>query len=555
MKLKIKQTTATMAAALLTLAGCQREAIGPEVSAIEEGTEVIPVWVEGMPDTKMTVNSTTGICAWSFNDLIALCIDDAGDNTYKNYPVVDGSVRLSLASSQSRANYAIYPTTAAPASGYATPTVMYPTTYNMALIPEANYADWCPAPMVAVNSGAALKFYHVGALVKVTISYVPAGTKTIELTFNGMNVTGNFSVTNTPGSATAKATTAAGSTNSTVTFTNLNISGSTVTLNVPIPLGDYSSLTAISANMKDSDGTSLFSVTNPVYGWGTIAHGQGKKVTIESVVITHLSGYDGRFRTFFLSPGILKWDSSLNNGLGAYTLTEGNDPLELLRYYGQDSSLGVYYHQYNDGSDDSNPTTLRFRLDGVNNPADALSNTRIYVEGLEWIIPSSGDWSSIITTGTSGSTINSVGSAKFVNVLVNLDTATDVDGNDYHNMGTSHYEGNTLTSSTGESYQAGVLLIPDNVSITCPDITANSKNYRANIINWNTLKVLLDGGCAFLPSAGYHRGSWDRAGIYGYYWTSTFSKNGYANHLYFDTSTTTMTYLAMEAYYPVKLVR
>lgn len=577
MKHNLITLTALSAAfiAAAALAGCQRENIDPEVSAIEEGTEVIPVWVEGMPDTKMTVNATTGICAWEENDPVALYISGTGANKYVNYPVVDGSVRLSLASGQSRANYAIYPTTAAYASGYTTPTVMYPTTYNMALIPEANYADWCPAPMVAVNSGAALKFYHVGALVKVTISYVPAGTKTIVLTFTGKTVTGNFSVSNA-GSADASATTTSSS-NSTVTFNNLNITGSSVTLNVPIPLGDYSSLTAISANMKNSGGTSLFSVTNPVSGWGAIAHGQGKRI---SIVATTISGGNGLIRGFEISKGFLKWEG--DSTTGHYTLTDGEDPLEMIQYYHKAAADGVYFHRFN-STDDS----MKYRLDNNYTVGQGIQNPTIVVDGQYWTIPSASSNTSDFVTifayynythdkgkdNTDFSTPILNGSeGLYAKVLIDLSDATPENGAsiDYSSKGltTVVKDGSGKITSWGSvgnadgstGYQAGVLLFPDGSTITTPNITTvnSSSKHNDNVISYSVLKQLVNGGCSFWPTLGVCRDSgWAAGGTDTYYLSKTNSSNTTAKGLsmYGETNVNTGDNFLYSDRLPVKLVR
>lgn len=574
---KFKISLLGIALTTLMLASCQRENIAPEVSAIEEGTEVIPVLVEGMPDTKMTVNATTGICAWEENDPVALYISGTGANKYVNYPVVDGSVRLSLASGQSRANYAIYPAGSAPASGYATPTVTYPSSYNMMGIAEAKYADWCPAPMVAINNpnvSTALKFYHVGALLKLTLDYVPSGTKTIVLTFTGMNVTGDFSVSNA-GSATASATTTAGSTNSTVTFNNLNITGSSVTLNVPIPLGNYSSLTSISANLKDSGGSSLYSISNTVSGWGEITHGQGKKITI---VTTTISGGTGLFHGYEVSKGILKWDSTLNGGVGGYTFTEGLDPLEILNYYHNESSLNVYYHTF------SGVNSLYHRImgDKTEDQSNNITNG-VTVEGLLWSLPksdnnSSYDWYIVLDgysnanwSGKGGSTVtrptinSSTRDKNYSYVLIDLSDATPENGAaaDYHNKGLSTYDGATTVGSVGNQagntgYQAGVLLYPDAATIYCTALTTFGKDkFYNNILSFKTLKELTDGGCLFLPCAGYKYGStWLEAGTHGYYWGSL--AHGTANAYCVQFTSSTLTYNVdgdQQTYFPVHLVR
>lgn len=562
--------TTLAAAAALVLAACQQESIGPEASAPDQATEVIPVWVEGavaddgtplLPDTKMTVNATTGACAWETNDPVALYISGTGANKYVNYPVVDGSVRLSLASGQSRANYAIYPTTAAYAGGYSSPYVTYPSTYDMNQIPEANYEDWCPAPMVAKNTTAALKFYHVGALLKMHFTGVPSGTTQIALTFKGKTVTGDFSVTNA-GTATAAATSSS-STNSTVTYTNLSISGSELYLNLSIPLGNYNSLTEIITTFSGGTSTTL---TTPISGWGTITHGQGKKLSMNPITIRHRTGYDGRFNGLELSPGVLKWDTD------HYILTNGDDPLELLRYYQDDNSLGVYWHQFAGFAG-----SLRQRLEAtMDNSHSIASNKRyFYHEGLTWRIPSKSELESMISTSSTGSFLNTDGSGtgtlRYFGVLVDLSSVTTANGYpyDYSAKGANTSTGaNSLTNESEylpSSYIGGTILVPDNVIISLPGFTANDVTVDGDhMISYDTLEMLINGGCVFLPYLGYycdgHWGDWGRAlCFWSYEYTPTnkvyhwYITKGYAISVA-DGSNLTSANL-QRFYLPVKLVR
>lgn len=576
---RVNSSLFTVLSAILAVSACQREAAVADTQAPVQGEEmVIPVSVEGAIDcdvTKITVNPTTGVTAWETNEPIGVYVSGPGANAYVKAPVVSNSIRLSLATGQSRANYAIAPWESAPASGYTTPTVIYPATYNMTGKDVTSANNWAPTPMVASNSGTELHFFHVGGLIRLHVTDIPSGTTQLVVTFNGMsNVFGTFSVDNA-GTNTATTTYVSDGSNE-VTFTNLSISGTEAYLNIPVPTKDFSALTGIT--VASSGGTELTS-TKSFAGWGEIMHGAGKKCTVS---FTSISGGNGLFRGWEISKGILKWDASMNSGLGGYTLTSGEDPLELLNYYAVSSSLDVYYHQAI-----GTTNSLKYRLDGDNN-VDDIQNTSIVVDGLYWSIPLS-DWGVIIdgysgaynlgrngqsiTCPTVNGTTNNVKCFK-ANVIIDLSDATVANGAaaDYRTKGltTVSKSGNVITSvgSVGDNtvgstgYQAGLLLIPDGCTITCPSLTELGVTYQKNVLSFSTLKVLLDGGCCFLPAAGSYSGTptFRLGGTYTMYLAAKNHPDN-DNHLILEAFGVTASPKIHTAYYtnsnryPVKMIR
>ncbi len=570
---KFIAVSALVMATGILLAGCQREAISPEANETaldNESVEVIPISVEGAiqcdPTTKITIDPTPGVTAWEANAPIAVYVSGTGANKYVKAPVSSNSIRLSLTSAQARANYAIAPWSCAPASGYTTPEVYYPSSYDMTgkVVTAAN--SYAPTPMVAINTTTDLKFFHVGGLLRLHVSDVPSGTDKLVVTFTGKNVTGTFSVTN-PGTATALATSESDA-NSTVTFNNLSFTGTDVYLNIPIPAGSYNTLTGITV---DASGGTALSVTKaiPASTWGTIGHGNGKKFNVS---YTSISGGTGLFHGYEVSKGILKWDDSLNSGAGGYTLTDGEDPLELLNYYRVTSSKNVYYHRFSSDSDDK---CMKYRLDG--NYSGAIVNS-IAVDGLYWSVPTSlsnqSDWYVILNgwtgapwagkggTSVSQANINNTSDDGSIKILVDLSDAIPANGAaaDYHDKGLTSWDGGTtIDAGTGTGYQAGLLLAPDGSRTTCPSITNlnASAAFYENVISWSVLKLLIDGGCRFIPASGYHNGSgWVFGGRLGLYWSSTQATTDNAYTLYFHSTNVTIdTQQNKEYYFPVILVR
>lgn len=551
------------------LVGCQREAIGPDAqaSALDPAADeiVIPVSVEPTryDDTKVSLDGSTGACTWEDGDLVALYIN--GKNAYVSSGIVGSAVRLSIGSTDSRAKYAIYPYASADLSGCNTPTVIYPDSYDMY---GRNTATYCPAPMVADNTQDALEFYHVGGVLRLHLLNVPTGATGFTVTFSGMNaVRGTFSVSHASGLASAT-TTVTGSDANTVTFTNVTAS-SEMFLNIPLPTQNYSSLNGISVTTTGL--ATNYTATTSVSGWGLLSHGQGRKVTVDYVSITHGAGYTGKFRSVFISPGVLKWEG--NPTTGHYTIDDGSDPLILLKQYGKSDALNVYYHQW---MNSSNPMCLKKRLDD-NYTAEDFQHATIVIDGLDWRIGARQEWAEVLT-GYSGTYYKGVGGVNFtcptVNgatnntkyfhalVLINLSDATISNGaaEDYTGEGITTVVNDAVTTTigTGTGYQAGILLFPDGAIISCPSIKETGiTNFHKNVLTFRELKKLLDGGCLFIPAVGMNNGSnWVGGGYSGTYWTATNIDNTSSRRIVIgDNSIATNNDQGMSSYAPVFLIR
>ena len=392
--------------------------------------------------------------------------------------------------------------------------------------------------MVSINNEQKTEydFYHVGGILTLTLTDVPANTTKIVVTFEGDTsdpdnllgeVTGNFEVTD-PGTKDAVVSLASG-TGYSITFTDLmHCYEKNMTFNIPLPAQNYSRLQAVT--VAASGGTNNCTVSKSVEGWGVLARAQGKKLTIDFNSIT---GGRGTFRGYRIHPGILKWDAALNGGAGGYALTDGADPLELLRYYKNDAALGVYYHQW---------VTLKNNLDGTTysgaygGDSDDIANCYIVENGIPWKIPGHSEWLAIFNNAEStvdaSITLNnrnySNNFLNYRNVLVDLSEATDVLGTDYSSLGLTTAGGD---SGTNTGYSSGTLLFPDGAVISCPGLTSLTDNHQrvtVNVITYPVLRLLLDGGCAFIPTGGsnYNGESWSYGGLLGCYWSVIANNDG-----------------------------
>ena len=149
------------------------------------------------------------------------------------------------------------------------------------------------APMVAVNDGGDLDFYHVGGVLRLNLVGVPTGTRKIRVTFNGITyVTGTYTVSNA-GTSSATTTVSSGSHNYVDFFMTEDVFSSETTLNIPLPTGDYSSCTGMSVVCYNAVSSSLSShvVDLP---WMSLGRARGKKASglcaIDLSLINPLTG-------------------------------------------------------------------------------------------------------------------------------------------------------------------------------------------------------------------------------------------------------------------------
>ena len=102
-----------------------------------------------------------------------------------------------------------------------------------------------------------------------------------------------------------------------------------------------------------------------------------------------------------------------------------------------------------------------------------------------WRVPTNAEWTSILGTTRSGSTVNGSSSKHYAKIQL--------------------------------SGVSGLLIFPDGETITGVAL-ANMDNTTPNDITESDLNEYLGQGCVFLPGSGYYNGSWNDG---NYYWSST----------------------------------
>ena len=143
-----------------------------------------------------------------------------------------------------------------------------------------------------------------------------------------------------------------------------------------------------------------------------------------------------------------------------------------------------------------------------------------------WRLPTSSEWSSIIGTTRSGATVN--------------------------NTSGQHYAVLQLTgvSYAGSSTPTGILLFPDDTTITGTTLANTDSSTPNTGITSSQLDEYLNQGCVFLPAGGYYSSSWSSNGEY---WSSSEYDTTDGNFFAFAGNTISNT--DKEDYLPVHLVR
>lgn len=141
------------------------------------------------PETKLGINTSTGILNWADGDAIAVQMTD---DTFVPFTYSSSTKEFSatLGAKQVKdGGVAYYPATIA--KNGAPGSVNLPESYTIGAD-----ATVCPPMSATVNLGdKALSLKHLGGILSVKVSYVPADADKLVLTVPGNVVTGTFSVT------------------------------------------------------------------------------------------------------------------------------------------------------------------------------------------------------------------------------------------------------------------------------------------------------------------------------------------------------------------------
>jgi len=523
----------------LVFASCERlEPVNIPTSGGALRVENVPVRLEGAPGTKVAISDEDGYASWTAGDQVAYCVTSGSGYLYRTAEVNvdDAVIPMSFGEGEMRANYVIYPASSAPASptaaDFQTPTVVYPASYDIA----GKDADYAPCPMVAVNGTNGLDFYHVGALVRLEVSGIPANTTSLQVVFLGAAyVTGNFAVANA-GSENATCAHVSGGGNY-VFFTNGGDAFSTsdpVILNVPVPAGTQENLRSVM--VRCMNGTTVNDRMEISVSWRKFPRRWGRVAAISAADRGHVFSVAADKKVVF-APGNLQavisseaptytynykassWKfaeeqwNCIGNADGGNSFAAGTT-VDFFSWVGNSAS----YNTYGLCLESSTTTNATYyggqTTDKLKTDWGAIPEV-VSKLGAGWFTLSNAEWGYLFKTRIN-STVNGVANARFARATINLPSAS---------------------ADANTAGVHGVLLFPD--GFVRPDGIDNevawgsSVNSAADFDNnggWNSLakissvgwKMLEAAGCVFLPAAGYRYSLEIRMpGSTIYYWSST----------------------------------
>ena len=359
--------------------------------------------------TKATIsNDDAPAFAWTMGDNIAVHVS----NGKYVFTSGDGGASTNTATANftvvypegtSRDAFAVYPSTIVSenAGNYGqsgdTLDVTLPSSYTLAQVSGTT----TPCPMIATNSpGAGLVFYQLCGLLRLTVNSIPPSTKRLEIDFNGKKVSGEFSIASpVPGTSDIKTATDAdhdvikifkeGPTEEVTLNDNKWLDD--LVLNIPLPTGDYTSITVTAFNAL-SGGDTVLTMTRP-FGY-TASNEYGTKQTFSFPVISISSST----RVLFSPGNLVKTNTE--------TVASGNASYEFesVPFNTNGGSLG-----YGQGT----PTATSAR--GYFTWYEATSLGSLTIGGISgWRALSEGEWNYVMAGNGIGRTMKYVIGRSFV---------------------------------------------------------------------------------------------------------------------------------------------
>ena len=516
----MKKVLYTLAALSFVFVACNKQEIVPEEGTSQEG-ELTTVTIKasnGDADTKAAISDGLAF-TWTIGDQIAVHTDAGRFYTSEALTTGGATADFTVSLSGTRDGYAVYPASVAKSYSESTLTLTLPSEYTFAQVSGDN----TPLPMIADNTSAALSFYHVTGLLRLTITNIPTGTNKIKLDFNGKKVSGDFTISSpSAGSSSIGSVPGTKGTNDIIWITGITGTAD-LTVNIPLPTGaTYSDLTVsawTSENVALRCQVVAFNTYSPVR-----AHG---KKLYAALNLGPFSVADGKY--VIIAPGNLYTESGTLKMAANYY-----DYIYAFSSNGDYANNADTYNANNRTHFNYNETYYLMKGEPLNNTKaytnqDSYDLSRSDIEGGKswtWRVPSNEDWKYLLLTSyvrpgarvRNGSSAEYTSGWKFVKVLVS----------DMAGAGTSNEDGTAALAADATApstdYQAGLLIFPDNVDITgtfeiLGDQNANAA-FNTTKITKENLDNLVNAGCAFLPAVGrWYSTSFGAVGNDGSYWS------------------------------------
>ena len=531
-------------------------------------------------DTKATIDGSTGTFAWTqSDDKIAVHTTD-GYFTSEGASASGASASFTVSYTGSRNAFAIYPSNlvAADAENYGqedhTLDVTLPAIYTL----EEVSGETSPCPMIAANTpGVGWEFKQLCGLLRITIDGIPDGTTKLDVYF-GRNVAGQFSIPSpvaADGSSAIAVSNASG--NNAMAISITGITTSEVTVNLPLPVGEYGDIIVTATQVNGSTYTLKEAVTTEGSSFSTfsLSRKDGKLRSLKMTELTsirHLVSSVAKGKYVIISKGNLQakttdlgntwtwqfaetpWEYIGEGGANKKINGDGrvsvNGTVDLFGWVGASNTtwsgtLGTPGNAAMHGISDSKTLDNTDTYGNVSNETLKSDWGNTINDGYAWRTPTITEWLFLLNSRSSGSIVNGITSARYTLAQINTEGSTKVCGL------IIFPDGVTIDNSEASSWS----YINNGVESDFGDYKW-SKATQCTAAQWSALAAK---GCVFLPSAGIRNG-WE---VYYsndacYYWSSSPDRVNYALFLHITNhygALDTGTYHERWYGHPVRLIR
>ena len=239
----------------LIACGCSKEQSNGLLDIAPEGNVVsFKATFEGeTPDTKLGINTGSGALTWMDGDAIAVQMTD---DTFVPFTYSSSTEKFSASLGEKKVKdggVAYYPATIAidgtPGS------VNLPNSYDVSV--SGSIAKVCPPMIATVNLGDEnLALKHLGGILSIRVSYVPADADRLVLMAVGSGITGTFTVTD---AAEDYISAKGGVGTVTLNFTEGDFGTTPAEFFIPVPVTSFSN--GFTVNFKNASNDSLYANT------------------------------------------------------------------------------------------------------------------------------------------------------------------------------------------------------------------------------------------------------------------------------------------------------
>lgn len=382
----MKKISFIISALALIFVGCSKEQKDNLLSVIDTENDVVSFKATfegaGDPDTKLGVNVSDKKLFWDTGDAIAVQMTD---NSFVNFVYNSSTKKFSATLGDKQVKdggVAYYPATIA--TDGITGSVDLPTFYDI----DDDATKVCSPMIATVNLGAkSLSLKHLGGILSVKVSYVPADANKLVLTVPGKTVTGTFAVTDDTDDYISAGT---GSSTVTLNFTK-GVFGTTATeFFFPVPVTTFSS--GFTVDFKNAANETLYTHSTAK---ATIATARASikrmaELTVPISIYVRNNGTDWTNFMAYYSSGTYTTSSWSTNEISDFTTTYTHNGNSYYRFTlpateTVSTTSEIIFH------DSENDTVGRVDLPGLTLGGDRYYTIsgdgawRIYVcDGLSW---------------------------------------------------------------------------------------------------------------------------------------------------------------------------